>query len=626
MCGISGLWNRRLAPEQLSNRIKQSIKLLNHRGPDDAGVWQDSNIGLSFGHRRLSIIDTSINAHQPMVHASGKHVLVFNGEIYNYRELYSKYINSGRNDIKIGDTAVLLELLVQMGADVLNLIDGMFSFAFIDHDKRELLLARDRFGEKPLYWTHHNEQFAFSSELSSLRVLVGNTVLNINQDSLAIYHMIGSIPAPKTIYSDIYALEPGYFMRVPMGGKPEIKRYWFITKGVENSADISQEGQERSCTQELLVKAVGSRLVSDVPVGIFLSGGIDSNAILATAFARGTPPQTALSIDFPEKKFSESVIAKTSAKQYGVHFEQYVLEQSTFERGIYNFFSVMDQPTVDGFNTYFLSQAAHETGTKVWLSGAGGDELFGGYPSFRRMMYLRKLISYLQMIVPSNLALLISGMRIPARYARILNSLSRGSAAIRAYQTNRVLIPPAQIRGILKFAVQLKTNELLALLDKCYPNVPDDFDDYQAASVLETSVYMRSQLLRDVDNFSMAHSIEVRLPFLDHHLFTHVWSLDEKYKMDNERIKPLLQESVPGGIPDIVPKSEKTGFTFPVEEWLKKGMEINYREVVLDSSNAEFWNLSELERKWNAYEQGALHWSVLWEFYSYSMWLRTRPC
>ena len=380
----------------------------------------------------------------------------------------------------------------------------------------------------------------------------------------------------------------------------------------------------REQTQKLLKQAICSRMISDVPVGIFLSGGIDSNAILSTLVAKNHRPHCALCLDFPEKQFSEFPIAQASAKQLGVPLRRYTLDQSTFEKGLPLFFEKMDQPSIDGFNTYFLSMAAKQQGVKVWLSGVGGDELFGGYPSFKRVQWLQQVIAVLQKIVPKDLAFFLSGRKISIRFSRIFNTLVTGAPSLRAYQSNRLLIPPPRLNDILITPANHKEN--LVLLDKIYPNVPSFFDKFQTTSLYESAIYMRSQLLRDIDNFSMAHSIEVRSPFLCHNLFSSIMSLNYKYKRDGKRLKPLLQDCIPGGLPHAIPTIQKKGFTFPVEKWLRKGVESNYQQVVLDKSNAQFWDLAELERLWNSYKNREIHWSVLWSYFSYAMWLNKHLC
>jgi asparagine synthase (glutamine-hydrolysing) len=622
MCGITGLWNQNLAEEELLKRVEVSTKLLEHRGPDDSGIWHDKALSLALGHRRLSIIDATSNAHQPMIHKTNNYALVFNGEIYNYRELEKKYKLLCHDEKEYGDTAVLLELLVKFGVDALEYLDGMFAFAFFDKTKQKLTLARDRFGEKPLYWNNSGGIFCFSSEITTLVPLI-NTTLDINEESLAIYHMMGSVPAPRTIYTDIHALEPGSFITINTKFQPQIKNYWDI-KSSFNRSNKNQKNNGSDATQELLINSVRSRMVSDVPVGIFLSGGIDSNSILATLNNQKILPDMALSVDFPESEYSEFSIAQTSAEQFGVPMERLVMDQSSFTKGLPTFFSAMDQPTMDGFNTFFLTQAAQQIGIKVWLTGVGGDELFGGYPSFKRMMILSNVIKVMQKIMPSRLMVELSSSNISIRNSRILNSLVNGPAQTRCYQSNRLILPPAKIRSLLN--TTMDNNILLKLLDSCYPTMPDNMDAYQAATYLETSIYMASQLLRDIDNFSMAHSIEVRAPFLEHHLFQNILSLNKNKKIDGKRIKPLLQDMVPGGLPSIIPQTIKRGFTFPIEKWLKTGLEKNYKEVVLNSDNSSFWNLNSLENIWKNYEKGKVHWTMLWNFYSFSMWAKSRRC
>ena len=626
MCGIVGLWDKGAATSILKSRIDAAVKSIRHRGPDDQGVWVSEEAGLGVGHVRLTIIDATPLARQPMISATGRYILVFNGEIYNFRELYDRYCIDDRRVNRRSDTSVLLYLLARYGKKAIGWLNGMFAFAFIDDKEKKILLARDRFGEKPIYLYRKGGTFAFSSELRGIVNLYPDNPWDLDDESIINYHMLGSVPAPRTIYKDVVALLPGHFAEINQSMNVVTQCYWNLS-ALERleSVNNSDAGIQSEC-RNLLIGAVKSRMVSDVPVGVFLSGGIDSNAILSTACTCGIPPDKALCIDFEEgAQYSEFAVAKASANYFHIPIQRHVLERHKFEDGMDSFFSAMDQPTIDGFNTYFLSRIASESGIKVWLSGVGGDELFGGYPSFHRI-YSLAMLGSLSMLVPDSLVFFIAECLKNIRYSRGLHLGIRGNPLVRAYQACRLILPPAKAKKYLVNAKCLSPGILQSYIDSIYPKSIQGFDCFQVASVFEATVYMRHQLLRDIDNFGMAESIEIRAPFLDHKLFGHVMMLPDDKKKDGQRLKPLLQDIIPGGLPPSVPRNEKRGFTFPVERWLYEGMSSHFRDVALDSVNGQFWNLDEVEDLWRGFKAGQIHWSLLWLFYSFAKWKELHSC
>jgi asparagine synthase (glutamine-hydrolysing) len=286
----------------------------------------------------------------------------------------------------------------------------------------------------------------------------------------------------------------------------------------------------------------------------------------------------------------------------------------------------MDQPTTDGFNNFFLARAASDTGIKVWLSGVGGDELFGGYPSFSRLGYLKAWSAVLQRLMPRSAALNLAARSSYMKLSRLLHLGVEGDSTLRAYQACRLIVPPANARQFLRVQSGESAASLQRGIDGFYPRLSESMDSHQTASILESSVYMRSQLLRDIDNFSMSASIEVRAPFLDHDLFRQIWRLPRSSKKYNRNVKPLLIDIVPNGLPHDVPLDKKRGFTFPVARWAREGMAVHFRDVVMDPVNGDYWVPQEVEKLWRAYERGRVHWMVLWMLYSFARWRGTHPC
>ncbi|MGH8604684.1 MAG: asparagine synthase (glutamine-hydrolyzing), partial [Gammaproteobacteria bacterium] len=405
----------------------QVQRALRHRGPDGEGAFRRD--WLTLLHTRLAVIDTSTAAAQPMLDQSGRYVIVFNGAIYNYAELYRKYCPQDGSVNGKSDTAVLLHLASTHGSECLPLLDGMFAFAVVDLSRRSLFFARDRFGEKPLYWLRQGDRFLFASEIRALRALSPDQDWILDHESQAIFHMIGSVPAPRTIYQNVLALAPGGWLESDPDKGLRLKSYWNLSidqHQIGLGPVDTQEGVRE--TQRCLLKAVESRMVADVPVGVFLSGGYDSSAIVGLLAAGRHRASTALCVDFEEARFSESKYAEITSRHYDQPVSRHVITGEEFIDGLPQFFASMDQPTSNGYNTYFLSRAAAQLGVKVWLSGVGGDELFGGYPFFQRIGRLKALSRMLQLFLPSGIVDALGRSHCPSlRQSRLIHLADTGS-------------------------------------------------------------------------------------------------------------------------------------------------------------------------------------------------------
>jgi asparagine synthase (glutamine-hydrolysing) len=556
-----------------------------------------------------------------MLDVSGRYVLLFNGEIYNYRELAETYFSEERSLNRSSDSAVLLAMYRQFGPKCVEHLNGMFAFAIIDLFTRCVFLARDRFGEKPLYWMQSGGVFAFASELGSLKRLMPDHDWSVDRDALLLYHVIGSVPAPYTIYRGVRALRAASWLRADSGGAIIEETYWAPGSGNYPQPQDRREAVEGCRT--LVLDAVRSRMVSDVPVGLFLSGGLDSGSILSLMVSLGTRDPAALCIDFPEGEYSEAKLAVQSASKFGARLYRAVVSRQDFEGTLENFFCSADQPTTDGFNTYFVSLHAKQLGIKVWLSGVGGDEVFGGYPSFRRIPLLSRLSSVLQRASALSFGLgRIIEVASPYcyRWGRIANLGIAGEPAVRAYQYLRNTIPPRLAVRLLSADTRQKGDEALRLVDGVYPKTAVCADDFQRASMLEATVYMASQLLRDIDNFSMAHSVEVRAPFLDHRLFEYVFALPSRFKTGTRQAKALLVDALPTGLSSSLLRQPKRGFAFPLAVWLRNGLNPSFEDCVFQARNAEFWDMTAVRGVWSTYLAGRIHWSVPWQFYAFARW------
>lgn len=577
-------------------------------------------------HARLTIIDLSSRAQQPMLDPSGRYALVYNGEIYNYRELAKKHLSDDARLNRSSDTAVLLAMYKRYGKGCLAYLNGMFSFAIVDKEMGSIFFARDRFGEKPLYLLKSGKAVAFASELGALKQLATGFCWEIDQISLSIYHILGSIPAPMTIYKNVQALKPGFWKQIEADASESEGEYWSLASGgageCRYSAPVRDYRQAVAISRTHLIRSVQSRMVSDVPIGLFLSGGLDSASILSLLASQGLSGLDALCVDFEDPRFSEYGLAEVTARTFGARLQRFVITPEAFIRHLDRFFQVSDQPTIDGFNTYFVSMHARAMGIKVWLSGVGGDELFGGYPSFKRFGRLSRLARLLQALLPDAVAdTSPHGFSFSMKLSRLLHLCLSGDVAKRVYQVLRNPIPRSRLAPIRESRAAITPEALLSVLDGLYPDTAFCRDSFQKASAMESEVYLKSQLLRDIDNFSMAHSIETRAPLLDHELFEFVFSLPARFKIRHGRNKPLLVDALPQKLPETILTQPKRGFTFPLAIWMKAHMRSSFHDYVFRDGNERFWNLNLLEQMWQAYLKGKLHWSILWNYYAFSRWV-----
>jgi asparagine synthase (glutamine-hydrolysing) len=622
MCGFIGQAVSNGSNLSSVESFQKALIHLKRRGPDGSGVFMGNWIGL--GHTRLAIIDPSEAAYQPMLDGSGRYVLVYNGEIYNYQELYNTFCADDGTVNAHSDTAVLLAMYKLMGKACLEHLNGMFAFAIADLERQTVFMARDRLGEKPLYWRKSGKELLFGSEIQSLVALRPELSWQIDSESLALFHLMGSIPAVRTIYEDVHALAPGHWLEADGKGRVSQGAYWSLESCARAATDTSAPASyEEVCheTQSRLLQAAQSRMVSDVEVGLFLSGGFDSGALLGSLHALKRTPIRTICLDFEELRFSEFLAAQTTARAFESPLHRHVITSAEFLDGLDGFFQCMDQPTIDGYNTYFVCHAAKALGIKAWVSGVGGDELFGGYQSFRRLTGLKRLGYLLQATALSPLLNVVApSFMSRLRLARALHLIDKGDRSIRAYQVCRNPLPWRTAISILSPELRPRMHDILAIMDRQYPSTETMLDDFQRASILESSMYMRALLLRDMDNFSMAHSLELRAPYLDHRLFEYVLGLPQRWKMQGYRTKPLLADALPVPLPPNITPQGKRGFTFPVRHWLADHMASTFEEHVFQPCNTRFWDMNTVSSLWNAYKKTGSGSEVLWSLYVFSRW------
>ena len=617
MCGITGIINFNNAP--ISENVLIGMRnSLSHRGPDDTGVYINKIKTVGLAHKRLSIIDPSSAGHQPMCNEDGTLWITYNGEIYNYSELRNRLKNSGHIFKSNSDTETIVHAYEEWGIEaLLRKLRGMFTFAIYDTKSQRLIIARDRLGIKPIYYSHNNDTVIFASEIKA--ILKSNSVLKkIDFQSSGLFLLHGSIPAPKTIFKEIFALEPGHFLTINRNGLRK-KRYYDPRKTFSDTSllKISEEDaveRVRSCLNE----TIKCHLISDVPVGAFLSGGIDSTAVAALMREAEHKPIKTVSIVFPDTPYDEAKYAKLAARRFETEHVEIEVNGKNMIEHLDKILGCMDQPTINGVNTYFVSWATAQAGLKVAMSGVGGDEIFGGYPSFTQ---IPKLYNFLRVLswVPFGRKVACSTVRNSEKslMAKLYSMLSSAPSIPDIYLNYRGVFTQEQIQKLLRPDI---AREALEDIEPCsfLPDCSKTNSKFNQVSLLEITSYMRNQLLRDTDVFSMAHSLEVRVPFVDHILVELLAKISVKYKAKKDTPKMLLIKALNKKLPEEIIFRPKMGFTFPFDLWLRKEL----KNIVVEKLNkSHIFNLAYRERLLKDYFDNRLHWSKIWTCFVLSNWL-----
>jgi asparagine synthase (glutamine-hydrolysing) len=555
MCGIAGILAA--TPGSAPNRLELMQKALQHRGPDDQGIFISPDHQAALAHTRLSILDLSNAGHQPMSIADGRYWITFNGEIYNFAQLRQDLIVQGEHFNSQTDTEVILKLYQKLGAYCINLFRGMFAFAIWDDWEKTCFLARDSLGIKPLYYWHSGSTLVFASELRAV-LASGLPTIEMSSEGLYGYLLTGSVPEPHTLIENVHCLAAGHTLYW-QNGHLTTQQYWqmdFTPQAIAPAAACEQ-------TRSAIIDSIQHHFVSDVPVGLFLSGGIDSTAILALAQQVQAEPLRTFSISFTETAWNEGEIAQQVAQHFGAKHTEY---QVTCARAIElfpEFIDSIDQPSVDAFNTFCVSKVAHEHGMKVVLSGLGGDEIFGGYPSFQNIPQMLNWSETLQKIplVSNGLSHSLMTWGNSPKLKRIGDFLQQPLNAATAYRSIRGLFTCAEAQII---AQQYPTSKILRSQPQIPANVHCATVEDQV-SYLEITCYMRNQLLRDSDAMSMRWGLELRTPLVDRHLLKAVASIPSQIRLAAG--KQLLIQAVPE-LPSWVIDRPKQGFTFPFDRWM----------------------------------------------------------
>lgn len=645
MCGLSGFLGFDGLPRSAEAIAQRMAARLSHRGPDDSGVWVDADAGIALSHRRLSIVDLSPHGAQPMVSHCGRFVLVYNGEIYNHLELRADLQRQWRGHC---DSETLLEAIAQWGVDpALRRCAGMFAFALWDRHERTLHLARDRLGEKPLYYGLVGRSLVFASELSALHEFPEFRP-SIDRDSLALLTTYNCIPAPRSIYRDIGKLPPGTVLSISATAAqrrslPMPQPYWSAAEESVRGLHAPLPGTaDEICDQleAVLMNVVGQQMLADVPLGAFLSGGVDSSVIVAMMQKHAVSPVRTFSVGFAESGFDEAAHAKAVAAHLGTtHTELYVTPRDALEV-VARLPRIYDEPFSDSSQlpTYLLCAMARQHVT-VALSGDGGDEVFGGYNRYMWVNSIWRRLRYAPAAVRRSGAAMLARVgsenwqRAYAFASSVIPGLTRQQAGLKVQKILEIADAesPAAIyhrltshRGPAEEALVLGAGTRLpvARLDERLPTIEEQM------MLADSLHYLPDDILVKVDRASMAVSLESRTPFIDHRVFEFAWRVPLSMKIHGGTGKWLLRRLLYRHVPQQLIDRPKMGFAVPVAEWLRGPLR-DWAESLLDARRLReesYFDVTMVRRLWQEHLQGThdQH-RVLWDVLMFQAWLSGQP-
>jgi asparagine synthase (glutamine-hydrolysing) len=575
MCGITGIYAKNLAGKMHMINLSNATEQIARRGPDARGVWMNDFVGL--GHRRLSVIDTSSNANQPMKDASGRYRIVYNGEIYNYRELRSRLVDSGIRFQSSSDTEVLLYAYIAFKEKCLNMLNGFFAFAIHDELENTLFLARDRYGIKPLYFADDEDKFLFASDMHS--ILAYGIRKELDTEALYTYLQLNYTPAPNTMIKGVKMLEPGYYALVS-ADDCFIKPYYKIDYDPKYAAaNTDSYERQQILLKELVEDSVKNRLVADVPLGTFLSGGIDSSIISGIAKKYKDDLHT-FSIGYKDEPyFDETHYANLVAKKFNTNHTVFSLSNHDLYEHLFDILDRMDQPFADSsaIPTYILSKRTRQHVT-VALSGDGADELFSGYnkhAAHLRAMDVRPVHTLLKKFGPllkyvpkSRNGYLSNKIRQAEKFGLGLNLNPK-----ERYWRWASLLPETKAHGLLSNNIkqQLSLNKFTDDKAKLLESIVSD-QDFNELLLTDMQLVLPNDMLRKVDLMSMANALEVRVPFLDHHVVNYVFQLPVASKINGQMRKRILQDAFRDMLPAELYNRPKKGFEVPLLKWFRTSL------------------------------------------------------
>ena len=586
MCRIAGIVDKTLPIEKVEQQVKSMCSILQHGGPDDEGMYTSSGDFVVIGNRRLALLDLTPAGHQPMSYDEGNYYITYNGELYNFPELKEELIQKGFEFISNSDTEVILAAYTAWGISAFEKFNGMFAFALLDKKKSNIYLVRDSSGIKPLYYAVNDKRLVFASEIRAFKFI---PELQEENPDWPVYMMAyGHLPEPVTTLRYVKPLSKGSYLQYHI---PEGK--WNIAKynNYTYTETFSNRAEAISLIRNNLSKAVKRHLLSDAPIGVFLSGGLDSSIIALLAENKSNRHLNTLSLyfaapEFSEKKYQDMILHRLSCNHY-----QHLLSEQEFHQHFPFIISSMDLPSTDGINTWFISKYARENGLKAVLSGIGGDELYGGYPSFRRLANANKLAGFPNAILKNSFFSVSKKLR---RIAYLSLPGIKGK-----YLFLRGHYIPSEI------SKHLNINEAEVwniLQEEPVLDEQNDLSTFNQASWMEMNLYMQNQLLRDSDVMSMAHGVEIRVPFLDKEFVNLSLQIQSALKFSGTYKKQLLIDSFKSMLPEPIWHRPKMGFSFPFKDWLAKN------DFVQETINA---SSDSAKSNYKKFLSGDMHWSQL---------------
>lgn len=673
MCGITGILYS-VVKKDLEQAVRNMTETIHHRGPDDVGVWVDYSVGVALGHRRLSILDLSPTGHQPMESPDGRYVLIFNGEIYNHKDLRNQLeeeswqlaVERKQQDCNSiqwrghSDTETLLSCFEAWGIkETLNRAVGMFALALWDNEERKLYLARDRMGEKPLYYGWVNGALVFGSELKALKAYPGFSNA-ISRDALALYLQYNYVPAPHSIYENIYKLEPGCYLSltadavsIPLITAPEVgveyqglslHRWWSLADKIQNQSGdlIHNEKDALDGLDSRLRESIRLQSIADVPLGAFLSGGIDSSAIVALMQSEAISPVKTFTIGFSESKHNEAAYAKEVARHLGTEHTELYLSSNDALDVIPKLPQLYDEPFADSSQipTFLVSQMAKQHVT-VALSGDGGDELFGGY---NRYFWGRKIWNKLSWM-PWGLRRLL-GTFIHSQPVERWDALSNYACKLFGNSGVNQLGDKAHKLGARLGTVRSMDDLYLSLVTQwaspqpvlnykgsaktildCREAWPNITSDEERMMYLDSMSYLPDDILCKVDRAAMGVSLETRVPFLDHRVVEYAWQLPLSMKIKDGQGKWLLRQLLYKHVPKELIERPKQGFAIPLAEWLRGPLR-DWAEELLDEHRLKqegYFDHELIRHKWREHLSGEGNWQChLWSVLMFQAWLEVQ--
>ncbi len=638
MCGIAGFIDGRKQGATASrDAVARAMNdALRHRGPDDEGVWTDHDTGVTLLHRRLSIIDLSAAGHQPMMSADGRYVITFNGEIYNFQELRPQLEARGVRFLGHSDTEVMVEAFAAYGvASTVERLVGMFTIGVWDRRERALTLVRDRLGIKPLYWAKFDKLFLFGSELKALRAHPGWSP-RIDRAAVASFMRHSYVPAPHTIYQSVHKLEPGTLLTLPLNGEPRVTRYWDARAVARQGLAAPMPGSDRELTDELelrLQDAVTCRMIADVPLGAFLSGGVDSSTVAALMRAANRGPVKTFTISSDIAGFDEAAHAAAVARHLGTDHTELTVTADQARDVIPRLPEMYDEPFADASQipTHLVSAMTRQRVT-VALSGDGGDELFAGYNRYRLTSRRWASLSLLPRPLRNGIAGAITGMS-PDRWSRLLSILPArvrpSQIGDKLHKLAAVLTLPDGIAAYRRLVTNWEPSEVMPGSDEYKsavwdPALPKEFPGFlDQMQLLDLITYLPDDILTKVDRASMAVGLEARVPLLDHRVVEFAWRLPHAARIRGNTGKWLLRQVLYRHVPKHLIERPKMGFDIPFGDWLRGPLR-NWAETFLNKRRlreAGLVDAARVRQIWQEHLDGRRNWQYLiWDVLMLETW------